>query len=316
MKKSLIALAVAGALTAPMIAQADATLYGVAQYRGIFQDDSSFKNNMAKTRLGVKGTVDNDIEGLTTGFQFEWEFKGDNASSTDSAMNMRKSNVYLKGGFGNVVFGSQNNPLNATEGYAVLGKSGDAYALVPDRVQNTAAYITPMFGGAEVYVALVADGAADTATESDKDIDLTVVGFNWSGAGFGVSAGIMDESSNTSDSDESLASVGVKFTGVENLYLAATYTAVDNDDKSTDEEMYGVGATYAMGKVKLMANYEAATDKTEAEADQDQSKIGLGVSYALGAKAAVAVEYFDFDSDAERIANKKDQLVLQYTLAF
>ena len=84
MKKSIIALAVAGALTAPL-AQADATLYGVAQFRLIDQDEKSLNAQMAKTRLGVKGTVDNDIEGLTTGFQFEWEFTALTATTLVSA---------------------------------------------------------------------------------------------------------------------------------------------------------------------------------------------------------------------------------------
>ncbi|WP_315980367.1 hypothetical protein [Aliamphritea spongicola] len=39
-EKSIIALAVAGALTAPL-AQADATLYGVAQFRLIDQDEKA-----------------------------------------------------------------------------------------------------------------------------------------------------------------------------------------------------------------------------------------------------------------------------------
>ncbi len=40
MKKSIIALAVAGAMTAPMVAQADATLFGQIRY-DITKEDST-----------------------------------------------------------------------------------------------------------------------------------------------------------------------------------------------------------------------------------------------------------------------------------
>jgi hypothetical protein len=311
-----------------MIAQADATLYGVAQYRGIAADDSSFENQMAKTRMGVKGTVDNDIEGLTTGFQFEWEFDG-NGSSTGStntsSVALRKSNVYLKGDFGTAVFGRQNNPVEAAEGKrVVLGKHGDNYALVPDRVGRSAGYVSPDFGGANVYLVLGSEGEDDTATTSSDDVDTTTYGLNWSGMGIGFSAGMHDIKDTTTGTDTAdITSVGASYSGVENLYVGASWSQLDPEAATAstaatavgEATTWGVGATYTIGKVKLIADFED-TETEYTDLTVDGSRIGVGVSYALGAKAAVAVEYFDFDSDAEKNFDDKDTLVLQYTLSF
>ena len=49
MKKSLIALAVAGALTAPVIAQADATLYGSLRAKVVSADEVNGENNTGCT---------------------------------------------------------------------------------------------------------------------------------------------------------------------------------------------------------------------------------------------------------------------------
>ena len=104
MKKSLIALTIAGAMTAPMLVQADTTLYGEAQFRLTDADNTDLNAEMSTTRLGVKGTVDNDIDGLITGFQIEWDFAADAASGTASTSSadvaVRKSLVFLKGDWG------------------------------------------------------------------------------------------------------------------------------------------------------------------------------------------------------------------------
>ena len=317
MKKQLIALAVAGALTAPMIAQADATLYGTAQYRGVKAKDTSFDNKMAKTRLGVKGTVDNDIEGLTTGFQFEWEFSGNGAitGTTDSAAtSVRKSQVYMKGGFGIAAFGRQNNPVNAAEAMTdILGNDSAAFHQVPDRIGKSAAYISPMFGGAEVYVGVGADGEA----KPSKSADVTLYGVNWSGMGFGVSAGVVDVADqpalSTPIAGLKMTSVGVSYSGVENLYVAANMTKNEADaGGSAEATNVDVAASYTIGKVTLAAihaQYEPTKNATK------QKQTLVGVRYALGAKASVGVDYASYNAAAET-AGSKDTLVLEYTLSF
>ncbi|WP_421869943.1 porin [Motiliproteus sp.] len=318
MKKSLIALAVAGALTAPMIAQADATLYGVAQYRGIAKDDSTFENKMAKTRLGVKGTVDNDIEGLTTGFQFEWEFSGngDIDATTDSAdVSVRKSNVYLKGDFGIVALGRMNNPANAAEAKTdILGNDSAFGHMVPDRVGRAAGYITPTFSGFEAYIVAGADGAAEdrVAGDENNDVDALVYGVNYSGMGFGASVGVLDLPEATDGAgDITITTFGLSYDGIENLYLGATYSDKDDDTAAADLDTTSLAASYSFGKVTLAGIY-TIRDEDGAE---EQKQTLVGVRYALGAKASVGVDYAFYDSDAEAAGNK-DTLVLEYTLSF
>ncbi|MFT6916999.1 MAG: putative porin [Motiliproteus sp.] len=328
MKKSLIALAVASALTVPMIAQADATLYGVAQYRGIAADNTSFENQMAKTRLGVKGTVDNDIEGLTTGYQFEWEFAGNqqgspsSSSSTDftvdvsaspstitvtdtvaNDVNMRKSLVYVKGGFGQLTMGTQNNPGNAEGKTDIMGRQSGQYAQMPDRISQAVAYYTPSMGGFIASAAFTADGAAD-GTATDDNVDVSIFGLNWSGAGVGLAAGVADIKDTGT-----ISNVGVSYSGVENLYVAVSYSKSDEDDVLVDDvKVMDIAAAYSMGKTTLTALH---TTQDDGSAD-DASMTGVGVAYALGASAAIGVDYYDFNAED----GSNDEIVLQYTVSF
>ncbi|RDE19594.1 porin [Motiliproteus coralliicola] len=345
MKKSLIALAVAGALTAPMIAQADATLYGIAQFRGVAEDDKSFNSKMAKTRLGVKGTVDNDIEGLTTGFQFEWEFDGNGSATSatnSSSVAMRKSNVYMKGDFGILSLGRQNNPANPAEAMTdILGNDSAAFHMNPDRLGNVVAYVTPTFGGFHAVAAVISEGSSDTDSDAlgADDVDATVLAVNWAGAGFGVAAAITNVEGGTTTAnvdgsavtysasadafvattaaaevaDFDIITAGVNYTGIENVYLAASYSKKDTDGTSVEPETIDLAASYTMGKTTLAAIY--SVHDTDVSGEDDQEQFLVGVRYALGAKASVGVDYASYNSDAED-AGKNDTLTLEYTLSF
>ena len=70
MKKSLIALAVAGAMAAPMAAQADATLYGSLRIKVMDNDNVSTGVVDNFSRIGIKGSSDL-FSGAKAIYQFE-----------------------------------------------------------------------------------------------------------------------------------------------------------------------------------------------------------------------------------------------------
>jgi len=160
MKKSLIALAVSGAMLAPMVAQADATLYG--SFRMGVADTSNNGAPGAKTdgdvrvvdtssRMGIKGDVDLGMEG-TKGF-FHWEAQVYGTDDPDQARALGNRLMYIgaKGDWGTAQIGKMYHPHYlliqvptnvfhpGSGGYGERFNLGNTYH---KRQQNTIAYIS------------------------------------------------------------------------------------------------------------------------------------------------------------------------------
>ncbi len=316
MKKSLIALAVAGAMTAPLVAQADATLYGVAEFRVIDEDTMDLNGAVDKTRLGVKGTVDNDIEGLTTGYQFEWDMGEDNdgtgsnlSSTADADVAIRKSLVYMKGGFGQVTFGRQNSPANVAD--AGIGINGDTFSVVADRMSNGIAYYTPNMNGVTAGVGIVIDGSS--SLDSEDDDDAYSIGLDYAANGLSVALGYVDIADDLNNTGNDITSLRAGYS-MNDMSVIAGYQIRDFDATSaSDTESFLVGASYSLGMTTVSLAY---TDIDVDAGDTDDNDMWLiNATYKLGAQASVAVEYNDFDKDTG--ANgANDKLILSYALSF
>ena len=191
MKKSILALAVATALAAPLAAQADTILYGSARVSIDYNDEDStdpLDNNDGNwdvtnnsSRLGVLGSEDLG-GGLSAVYQYEFgvdvtEGKGQNFESN------RPKFVGLKGNFGTLTLGTQETPYYHVAGIvdifnsdktlgatAWLGGSFNGFALNPTndrdfgdgnlfRLDNSLYYSTPDFNGFTGEVMLVMNGA-------------------------------------------------------------------------------------------------------------------------------------------------------------
>jgi predicted porin len=183
MKKSAIALAVAAAVGATAVAQADTTLYGSARL-SVDYDDVEFKDQVIPgsalfgtqkrdestgawdlynnaSRLGVRGSEDLG-GGLSAIYQFEF---GVDTTEGGSFNNNRPKWVGLKSGFGSVMLGTQ-----WTTYYNVIGISdifntdkfalspGNFNALAPNRTDNTLLYMTPDWGGFHGEASLIMNG--------------------------------------------------------------------------------------------------------------------------------------------------------------
>ncbi|MFT5707496.1 MAG: putative porin, partial [Oceanospirillaceae bacterium] len=179
MKKSIIALAVAGAITAPMIAQADATLYGRIHERVVFQEDKDVNVANAEARLGVKGNSVTD-SGLTAFYQLEIALKGDSAkgqafssSRQESNQQVRQMNAGLKGDFGKVTVGRFTNPLTSTYAGDIFEGESGPYQLATYRIGKAISYATPSFNGFSATGTIIGDGGNSDVT--DRDVDSYVV---------------------------------------------------------------------------------------------------------------------------------------------
>ena len=172
MKKSIIAMAVAGALAVPAIASADATLYGRLSV-GVVKDTSTKanigENGELPNLFGVRGSSDVGMDGTVGIYNFEYGV-GDTQNSNPT---LRTANVGLTGDWGTVLGGSMSalhdgwardvaSPMNSqVADYVTIGQG-----FSPARVDRTVAYVSPSFSGFQFGTAIAASSAA-----SDKSVD-------------------------------------------------------------------------------------------------------------------------------------------------
>ena len=276
MKKSLIALAVAGALTAPMVAQADATLYGSFRMGLIGADGADLDLRDESTRIGIKGDVDLGLEN-TKGL-FQWEA---NVSTTDSEaygemFNERLALMGLTGNWGTALVGRQYHPYytmvnSHTNIFQGADKDfGEAFALGNanhKRADSTLAYASPVMGGFQAVAGVV---IASDGDDNDGSFDDDVDGYN----------------------------IGAQYTGVEGLRLSASYGDVDAGD-AYESEIWGLGATYSIDALTVAAKYEEREDAYLAgTADVEWTVWELAAQYQIGATALKA-RYGNIEADAD-----------------
>ncbi|UTW13810.1 porin [Marinobacterium rhizophilum] len=327
MKKSLIALAIAGAMTAPIVAQADATLYGSVDTRLQFAEDSDANLYVDKAEIGVKGSSDlENLDGVKATYQIEFRLDangseedefGDlvgtdgNGSNVKGDVTMRKANVGLVGDFGIVQVGRQNRLTEAGEGYTDILMAASNNYMNNDRIGNSVAYVTPMMAGFEAYVQLMVDGGnADT----EEDVDAWMLGFNYSIMDLSLSVGYTEIDGNYVDtalvdsgaSDSELLVVGAGY-NIGDLALGLTYEQAD--DGTDEDEMYAVAATYKIGNAKLKAVY----GQNDYDSSSDEDAYGVQAEYALGKKAGVKAAYTVLDEDG---GEQFDTVTLSYYVNF
>jgi len=214
MKKSILALAVAAALAAPLAAQADTILYGSARVSVDYNDDSGSDlldsdgywdvvNN--SSRLGVLGSEDLG-GGLSAVYQYE--FGVDLTEGGTGFEGNRPKFVGLRGNFGTVTLGTQETPYyhvagivdifntdKSLGGTAWLGGSFNGFSLNPTndrdfgdgslfRLDNSLYYVTPDFSGFTGEAMLVMNGAQNDNQGYSNNIDLWNIAVKYSNGPF------------------------------------------------------------------------------------------------------------------------------------
>lgn len=187
MQKKLIALAVAGLMSAPAFAQSNVTIYGVVDFGYKWTGDSSTdgvdsrsaldSGISAGNRLGFKGTEDLG-NGLKASFVYETGITGDRSDSGSGlwgGAGSRQSYVALSGGFGTVALGRQYTPAHALLagnidpfgfGKGTVASLANVY-ISPTRLDNLAAYVSPSFGGFSVVAAYTNNAVGDEGVHND-----------------------------------------------------------------------------------------------------------------------------------------------------
>lgn len=316
MKKSLIALAVAGAMVAPMVAQADATLYG--SFRMGIADTSNNGTPGSKTdgdvdvidtssRMGIKGDIDLGMEGTKGFFHWEAQVYGTDDADQGQALGNRLMYIGAKGDWGTAQIGKMYHPhyllINAptnvfhpgSGGYGERFNLGNTYH---KRQQNTVAYISPNMNGLTLIGGAVLLGDSnDNDNATDDSVDGYNVAATYSAGAFTVSASYGDvETADTPESGKEVTGVAAKYkaNGVEVMAKYEEAETMVAGVETADEQVWELAARYTTdGGVAVygrFADYE--NDATSTDLDQ----YGVGVSKKMG-KGIVYLEHVNNDSD-------------------
>jgi predicted porin len=314
MKKSLIALAVAGALTAPMVAQADATLYGSMRVLVVDEDTQDLDVADGTSRIGIKGDVDLGIDGVKGIYNFETRLRADDGTFAGSGTgNARLSNIGITGDFGTALAGKMYAPhwlwtsavTDATWNDAVIGTIRESVL----RPGSTLAYISPNMSGFQAALAIV----ADSGVNAGEDVDVTNIAVKYAANGLHLALSHVDDGS--ANSQDQLG-VAASYT-MDAFKVSARYQEEDNTNGNVgaaagiDTETTQVGVAYTMGATTLQARFTNIDIDNGADADQ----WAVGVQQMLGSQGRVFLEYADAETGfAGLTAN--DRLSVGYRLDF
>lgn len=316
MQKKLIALAVAGALAAPLAAQAETTIYGkmhmsidsINNDNSAADKDSSVGISSNSSRIGFKGAED-----LGGGLQAVWQTESAiDLAGSESSLSARNSFLGLAGGFGTVIAGRHDTP------YKTVGRKVDLFgdtigdfrsitnanpgvadAVGNDaRTNNTIAYITPDMNGLSAALAYVTDVASDTKNDN-TDNSAYSLSVNYANGPLFAAIGYQSISSDVfgTDDDQTAARIAASYK-LAGLKLNAMYFAESNNGGGNadinDRTGYLLGAAYGMGNNTFKVQYVAAeTD----ESDTMGSKVAVGFDHAMSKATSVYVAYAQVSND-------------------
>jgi len=299
MQKKLIALAIAGLVSAPAFAQSNVTIYGLVDMGFAYRTDnivstvgskSAIDSGMAAgNRIGFKGTEDLG-NGLKAGFVVEQGFFADSGTGRSDGLASRQSYLSLSGGFGTVAVGRMYSPQDSMYfrfdpfGNGTVGQMSNI-ATKEVRLNNAVAYISPSFSGLSVTLGYSTD-----------------VGENQSGGSFGN-----DVAGGASVGNEAAGNVGDVRAWVINpmytngpLTVALNYHEVEaakiSDNKT---KVFDIGGSYDFGVVKLAGMYGTREDDdTVAGVATDIQQWFVGITVPVGAAGKVLAGYGQAENDA------------------
>lgn len=324
MKKSLIALAVAGTFAAPaaFAATANVDVYG---RMNVSIEDSNGTNVTPQVTdrqsfVGFKGSEDLG-GGLKAIWQIEQTISGNADGIGGGSLAGRNSFVGLSGGFGTVLAGRHDTPYKLSTGRldpfadtvadyngdgGALGTTGKdgftqlVHATHDHRSNNAVAYISPNFSGFSFAAALVMTNRNDTAAdnEGNKTTDAySLSGTYANGPLFATLAYQRVEDLQTGQGAGTVEETPAWKLGLGYSFgdtrVGFVYEDVEGKNpagaKLLDRQSWLINAVHSMGPIALKAQYGQMNDKTAA--NNDQTKLSLGADYSLSKRTTAGVAY-------------------------
>ena len=293
MQKKLIALAVAGLVSAPAFAQSNVTVYGVADaYMGFGShgdNDMSAVNSggLAGSRIGFRGAEDLG-NGLKAVFTFEHGVSIDSNDGLGETL-VRQQFVGVAGGFGSVTAGRVYAP-----GYDhVVDAFGNSSILSPQSI-------------------LAGDvGASIDAGSGSRWSNSVAYNGEFSGLKVRGIYSMGDIETGTDEGDDDGYGLGLDYSNGP-LRVAAVYQVLQ--DTNEDQKEWSLGASYNFGILTLAANYQDAKSLNNV-ADNDADIWQVGVIVPVGAAGNVHLGYGEADVDAVDAKAKSYSIAYTHALS-
>jgi predicted porin len=309
MKKNIVALAVAAAISAP-VAMADApTVYGKINVNVNSTTDKGTANRDTASRLGIKGSED-----LGNGMKAVYKMEFDVDVYNSGALSGRNQYLGLAGGFGTILVGRHDSPLKMTQvsdlfndGAADAKPYGAYLGLNKDggetRASEVLAYVSPSFSG----VKLIAAGTSLAAADADQAVNNgTHLALTYGSAkkGLYLAAATNQYSKEvTGDSTFTENRFGAQYKANGLTVNAMMTTFDDGNSADTAEEGSNIqfNAGYKMGKFMPKIKYSTVDYKDSSRSNG--SAVALGLNYSLGKKTTAYI----YTTTLDKNMNKSDQ---------
>ena len=308
MKKSLIALAVAGVIAAPA-AFAEAKISGSISVMANSYDKNGDSTNDDMTRIEdgntfIKISGSEDLGGgLSAIYGMDMGVDVSGAVGSDD-INLQNAIVGLKGSFGTVIAGTFDNPMKVMGGaYELFGNQpGDRRALKQglseERSDNVVAYLSPDFNGFSGTVAHF----NTTAAEIDADNNTATVVVKLQYANGPLNAGVAHYTANYATStlsDEKALRIAASYK-MGDTKFNVMHTSVDNvaGTSTTDVDNLTVGISHTMGPITLKVQH---TSMDTSVANSDATLTAFGVDYALSKGTKVFAHYAKMDNQSSAV---------------
>lgn len=298
MKKSLIALAVAGAFAAPAFAATsnidisgkmawDVTKMGST---GV-SDNNTMRVNNNNSRITVRGTEDLG-GGMKAGFSATYGWGLGNGSSLSS----QETYAFLGGGWGEARIGVHDpliKPISRRVDLFADQSTGDARHLtqqggIDGRANNVVAYISPNFSGFQVAVGHAMD---ETKASNSGATNMASLTYNNGPLYLGLGYDDRDLAS-----DQTTWRVGASYS-LGDLRFVGVYQNTDSvgGNSAADVKVWGLGAGYTMGAMTFKGQYYNLSDD---RASSDASTYALGVDYAFSKRTVAQLAYSKVKNDS------------------
>ena len=298
MKKSIIALAVAGAMTVPMIAQADATLFGEIRWDLDKVENTKAKSDITRMRVGVMGSEEMD-NGMTAGYFIRLD-AGTNAAGTgsgksDGNISAHKTTLYVSGGFGKLVFGDSGSAQEISEDRIAYSTFSEELDILGDGKDTGGGvrYESNTMSGVKVILSVGNINNSDVTGISNVGGAIS-----YDNDAFGVTISAGQDSVAGAET-----AIGISAdTTVAGITLGANFAKIDSLKSN------GFAAKYSVtDSTSLAMNYQ-----TQKNTNVDKkSYVTVSANHSLGGGASLNAAYI-----AKNDAAGDDQIKLRYKVTF
>ncbi|WP_163833681.1 porin [Spartinivicinus ruber] len=309
---SLVSFAVVASVASNSILAAsqgkedDIELYGEIEVRSVNREATDLDTFVDKARIGLKGAHElSNMAGSKARWQIEYNLpvNGPANSSTDTGdVSLRKALVSLQGGYGEFIFGRQNNILADTKKIDTFKNDSGTFLFAPDRVGNAISYVTPTISGFHGYVQLATDAFTETPSGDEDEVDATIFGINYSDDTFYFGISRFDSESDYIPTEIGVTSLGFSVS-FGDFSVFGTY-----QDEEDDTQAYGLGLGYSMNDWTFKTGVNGFTSDKDGSGksfgrmdgdDDEGNAVFFLAEYALGHGVSTFAQYVYYDDDAE-----------------